>query len=190
LLSNQTLYPQGSFNRIFLLNFDNGAECLARIPYPIAGPSYLLVSSEAATVEFLRTVLEIPVPKVLAWSSRREPNPVGTDYIIMEKVKGVQLQDRWDTISGKEDFIPLMQDSLKIEQKLFGVRFSQIGSIYFKEDVDPHLQSRALLRNAHDHIRASDVEKYRIGPIADWSWWRGTRSKLDIDRGPCKSFVS
>ena len=78
----------------------------------------------------------------------------------MEKVKGVQLQDRWDTISGKEDFIPLMQDSLKIEQKLFGVRFSEIGSITLKKTSiliykgDPYF---AMLMTTSAHLMLKNI---------------------------------
>src|SRR4051812_1698284 len=42
-----------------------------------------------------RNVLGTPVPKVLAWSSKAEENPVGAEYIIMEKVLGIELERVW-----------------------------------------------------------------------------------------------
>ena len=44
-------------------------------------------ASEVATMK-LMDALGIPVPKVLTWSSRGD-NQVGTEYIIMEKAKGI-----------------------------------------------------------------------------------------------------
>jgi len=38
----------------------------------------------------MRNVLNIPVPRVLAWDSSNH-NPVKAEYIIMERIKGVQL---------------------------------------------------------------------------------------------------
>ncbi|PGH26473.1 hypothetical protein AJ80_01786 [Polytolypa hystricis UAMH7299] len=47
---------------------------------------------EVATIDFMRTVLQTPVPQIYAWSSRvDENNPVGAEYTIMEKLSGVPL---------------------------------------------------------------------------------------------------
>src|SRR3954447_7668020 len=78
----------GGFNKIFLLTMDDGYEVIARIPTPIAGPPHYMTASEVATMDFLRTRLDIPAPKVFAWSSRaNSDNPVGAEYIIMEKLQ-------------------------------------------------------------------------------------------------------
>ena len=45
-------------------------------------------------MNFLRTVLSLPVPKVLAYAASSD-NPVGAEYIIMEKVEGESLASRW-----------------------------------------------------------------------------------------------
>ena len=44
----------------------------------------------------------IPVPKILAWNSDPK-NPVGAEYIIMEKAPGG---------AGSEEFLPLLDDDL------------------------------------------------------------------------------
>lgn len=45
----------------------------------------------------------IPVPKVLAWSS--DPtNPVGAEYIIMEKASGIQLFGTWGAMDDSDRF--------------------------------------------------------------------------------------
>ncbi|KAL1977317.1 hypothetical protein VTN31DRAFT_176 [Thermomyces dupontii] len=83
---------EGLYNKVFSLRMEDGREILARIPNPNAGPSRYVVASEVATLDFLRNILEIPVPEVIDWSiSSEQPNPVGAEYILMEKVKGLQL---------------------------------------------------------------------------------------------------
>lgn len=52
------------------MKLDDESEVIARIPCPMAGPAHLLTASEVATMDFARTVLGIPVPKVLSYSSR------------------------------------------------------------------------------------------------------------------------
>ncbi|KAB8266313.1 hypothetical protein BDV32DRAFT_134276 [Aspergillus pseudonomiae] len=62
---------------------------VGKVPNPNAGRVYYTTASEVATMDFVRNTLGIPVPKVLAWSSKAKKNLVGAEYIIMEKVLGV-----------------------------------------------------------------------------------------------------
>src|SRR5271169_4759991 len=82
-----TKLPEGLCNRAFLMSLDNGRDVVARIPTSVAGPAHWNTASEVATMK-LMDALEIPVPKVLTWSSRAD-NQVGTEYIVMEKAKGI-----------------------------------------------------------------------------------------------------
>lgn len=45
--------PEGLHNKVFSLRMENGTEILARIPNPNAGPSYYVVASEVATLDFV-----------------------------------------------------------------------------------------------------------------------------------------
>ncbi|KAF8576253.1 hypothetical protein K439DRAFT_1397523 [Ramaria rubella] len=178
---------EGSFNKVFTLRFDNGTEAIARIPCPIAGPTHLTVASEVATLDFVRTRLKIPVPKVLAWSFSGNESNVGAEYIIMEKVDGVPLSDRWLEVTG-EDFMSFIEKIINYERSFSGVRFSQIGSLYYKEDVAPELQTRRLYARDVPDDEASD--KFRIGPTLQREFWRGERIDMDIDRGPWPDSLS
>lgn len=42
---------------------------------------------------YAREMLRIPVPRVISWCSKAENTPVKSEFIIMEKVQGVQLYD-------------------------------------------------------------------------------------------------
>lgn len=77
-------FAEGGFNKIFLLTAEGGREVIARIPTPIAGPPFYTTASEVAAIDFLRNVLQLPVPRTLGYSASPE-NPVGAEYIIMER---------------------------------------------------------------------------------------------------------
>ena len=126
----------GSANRVLLLRFDNGIEAIARIPLPLVGNTHLVTASEVATMDFARTVLDIPVPRVHAWSS--EPTDVGADFIICEKAPGVQLDDVWSRAT-HETCRPLFYVSRQINsvsQKFLDNPLSSYGSIFYKKDIE------------------------------------------------------
>lgn len=60
---------EGNHNKAYRLEMEDGQRVIAKIPHPNAGPNVLTTTSEVATMEFARTILELPVPKVLAWSA-------------------------------------------------------------------------------------------------------------------------
>ena len=159
-----------------------------RLPCPLAGPSYLVTASEVATLQFAREVLQLPVPRVITWSGaiRNLVNHVGTDYIIMEEVPGVRLGHRWLQFATADDVRPIMNSMLDIEAKFESLRFSRIGSLYFKEDVSADLQGVPLLSGVTDSTTQQLSERYCVGPLMVYQWWRGERARMALDRGPCK----
>ncbi|QSS58818.1 phosphotransferase enzyme family protein [Histoplasma capsulatum] len=94
-----TKLPEGLYNKVFSLKTDTGEELFARIPHPNARSARELIASEVATLDFLRNVLGIPVPEVVAWSSPSFPNLVGTEDILMKRIIGHQLSDVWNDMS-------------------------------------------------------------------------------------------
>ncbi|KAJ5389122.1 uncharacterized protein N7496_000190 [Penicillium cataractarum] len=54
---------EGGFNRTFLITMRDRFQLFARIPYPVTEPKFLVVASEVASLDFLRSH-GIPVPKV------------------------------------------------------------------------------------------------------------------------------
>jgi aminoglycoside phosphotransferase (APT) family kinase protein len=90
---------KGSYNKIFLLELDNGVKVTARIPGPVVGNLELSVASEVATMAYLRDSRAANVPKVLSWCAS-EANPVKWPYILTEYVPGIPLQQIWAKIRG------------------------------------------------------------------------------------------
>jgi hypothetical protein len=173
-------------NRVFLLVFDNGVEFIAKIPFGVAGPKHFCTASEVATLDYLRTEHGIPVPNVRAWCSRADSTPVGAEYIMYDKIPGVQLHEHDNTELPLQhdpyiDVLPVIQ---RIESRLASTYFSQIGSIYYKADVSESLRDRPLYS---PHISpTSNSARFCIGPTVDREFWRAGRAALDIDRGPCE----
>ena len=169
---------------MFLLQFDNDKEVIVRIPCPIAGPQNLVIASEVATLDYVTRHLHIPTPHVLAWSRDGSEHSVGVGYIIMERLPGVSLTKLWMDV-WDDNFLEFTRRVVDMEKSFTEKRFSQIGSLYFKEDVAPELQARPLY--AEDYPDDGASERYRIGPTVQREFWRGERSVMNIDRGPCES---
>jgi aminoglycoside phosphotransferase (APT) family kinase protein len=72
---------------VFLLRAKEGRELIARIPTLIAGSPNHTTASEVATMDFLQTVLKLPVPEIFAYSTSSD-DPVGAECILMERVEG------------------------------------------------------------------------------------------------------
>lgn len=46
-------YPDGMFNKAFLLSMEDGREVVAKVPNPNAGVPHFTTASEVATMEFV-----------------------------------------------------------------------------------------------------------------------------------------
>lgn len=173
---------EGGFNKIFLLTMDDGYEVIARIPMLIAGPPHYMTASEVATLDFLRNQLDIPVPRVFAWSSRVDgDNPVGAEYMIMEKMQGESLASRWLSLSAKE-MVEIIQQIVEIETKLFSTVFPMYGSLYYKEDAEEKFRKHQPYNQGDGDLM---WDKFCVGPIATRPFWMEGRGQMALDRGPC-----
>lgn len=122
---------EGNYNKAFRLVMPNSRNLIVKIPNPNAGPASYTTASEVATMEFGRIVLNLPVPKVLAWSAMSQ-NPVESEYIIMEEAKGSQLHTVWPELElrAKRDIIHQIVD---IEKKMLSVSFDKCVRLWLME---------------------------------------------------------
>ncbi|KAI1932130.1 Phosphotransferase enzyme [Ophidiomyces ophidiicola] len=79
-------------------------------------------------MDFTRSELDIPVPKVLAWHSRAAENQVGAEYIIMEKAAGSCLSNVWPNLNNQQKR-DIIQAVIKLEVKFLSNPFGGIGSL-------------------------------------------------------------
>lgn len=131
-------------------------------------------------MDFVRSKLGGFVPRVLAWDAT-DNNPIGSEYIIMERFPGEELSRRIDDASGN---LGIATTLAKVQHELSVLKFSQHGSIFYKEDVDESQRQFSLYADGVPSDHCS--ERFRIGPSVDPIFYRGGRAKLDISRGPCE----
>ncbi|TFK50977.1 hypothetical protein OE88DRAFT_1735702 [Heliocybe sulcata] len=87
--------------------------------------------SEIATIKYVRKYTMVPVPDVLAYDAD-EDGAVGGEWMIMEFVDGVPLDEVWRGMSNRNRY----QVALSIAgclARLIELRFSHIGSLYEDE---------------------------------------------------------
>ncbi|KAK2763292.1 hypothetical protein FQN54_009928 [Arachnomyces sp. PD_36] len=112
---------------------DDGNEVIAKIPCPNAGPASLTTASEVATLRLLRSCTSIRVPEVFAWSS--DPaNPVGAEYIIMEKIPGIALAERWEAMSTLDRY-KVIDRIIGMEKELEELKFPAYGSLFLRDSI-------------------------------------------------------
>ncbi|MCJ1472449.1 hypothetical protein MMC13_001097 [Lambiella insularis] len=177
-------YPDGQYSKAFLMTMDDGKQVVAKVPNPNAGPAHLTTASEVATMEFARTVLETPVPKIYSWSSEAQNNAAGAEYIIMEKAPGVQLAKVWKTMNMKER-LGVVKQILNYQKNWTYVSFEQFGSLYFSHDLGKQISQQPLYLDQHG--KAVKNERFVVGPSIGREYYDAGRAMIKYDRGPWNS---
>jgi hypothetical protein len=114
---------------------------------------------------------------VLAWSSNSS-NPIGVEYIILEKAPGIQLFKVWGDLEGPQRF-SLIKQLVEIEWQLSSIQFPAYGYLYLTESIDnPNPCER--LDKAID-----SAGNYCIGRSCDRKWEIGMGDSQP-HAGPCK----
>jgi hypothetical protein len=131
----------------------------------------------------VRSQTSIRVPKVFAWDSN-PANPVGAEYIVMEKVAGVPLSEKWRCISNLQRY-KLIERVVDVEKELARIRFPAYGSLYLRDSLGKD-SPRCLLNSSLD-----PSESFCIGPLCERSGWAGPRcldiTGRELESGPCES---
>lgn len=160
----------------------DGFRFVARVPYPVTEPKALVIASEVATMEYLRSY-GIPVPKVYGYSATSE-NKAGTEYVFMEHVSGTNLGDIWFDMS-EEDRKSIIAKVVELEARLFALRFPAGGSIYFAQDL-PDETVKVPIQTAE----STSEYRFCLGPDTTLGLWYRKRLNLRVGRGPCTHQLS
>ncbi|KAE8152193.1 kinase-like domain-containing protein [Aspergillus avenaceus] len=184
---------EGQFNKAFVLTMNSGDEIVARLPNPNAGPAFYTVASEVATRHLLRDCLDIPIPRVYAWSSEAS-NPVGAEYILEEKATGQPLGKLWDTlsISGR---LAIVDQIVALERKLASISFPKHGCLYYESDLNSRsanyerLDTLGGTTSISSLCRKGKLTNLAIGPSTNPRLWEGKRVSMDLERGPWNNII-
>lgn len=185
----------GSFNKIFLLKFDNGRQAALRIPNPIVPDVRRTTASEVATMAYVRdrwgddTDTNAPPlpPKVLAWDASPD-SEVGTPYILADFVEGTNVREIWFQPQTPSEAVGnVIFRTAWCEHFLLSDLFAFHGSLYFASDVDEADAARPLYSDQSfaDENRMI-ANKYRIGPSAQRDWSRDVYGQVPVYKGPCE----
>src|SRR5271156_361846 len=169
---------EGASNKVFIA-IGHGQRAVIKIPDPVV-PAHFVTASEVATLEYLRTELGIPVPKVFAWSTTSD-NPVGCEYIIMEEASGDALNVVWPTLEIDKKFTVIDQ-ILSLQNRLLqgNVELGGYGSLYFTEDAIALGLSKQL------PVAAKTSARFCLGPLAKHEFLDPSVRAAGVDCGPCK----
>ncbi|OJJ45089.1 hypothetical protein ASPZODRAFT_676262 [Penicilliopsis zonata CBS 506.65] len=151
---------EGGYNKGLLVTAENGRQVVAKIPCLNIVPPWYGTASEVAVLQMVREQTSIPVSKVLTWSDTKS-NPVGSEYIVLEKSHGTQLTALWDDLK-EQDRVQLIRAFARLESQLTGIKFPAYGSLFMRDRLAPPL---------HEPGRTIDVdERYCLGPMYHGSW--------------------
>ncbi|KAF2673610.1 phosphotransferase family protein [Microthyrium microscopicum] len=174
-------FPDGLFNKAYLFTMDDGQEIVGKVPNPNAGIAHYTTASEVATLDFVRNTLNIPAPRVLGWSSHSANNPVGVEYILMEKVAGVPLEPFWRVLKPVKKLEVFMK-IFEYQKRLSGVVFPRIGSLYYASDLSTFDQAPPLVVKVNGE--PLELSNFSIGPTVGQGWFSDGRETLGFQEGP------
>ncbi|GIK02212.1 phosphotransferase enzyme [Aspergillus viridinutans] len=175
---------EGQYNKALVLTMSTGQEIVARLPNPNAGPAFYTTASEVATRQFLRDYLEIPIPRIYAWSAE-DSNAVGAEYILEEKATGQPLGSLWDTLP-LPSRLDIVKQIVDIEKKLASITFPKHGCIYYQSDLESRHATPSFASVPDNN---PGLPKFAIGPLTHPKYWQGKRALMELDRGPWNSIA-
>ena len=120
----------------------------------------------------------VPIPMILDWSDDSS-NAIGSEYIIMEHVEGVQLHLEWPTMSGEQQIACIQAIWINIQQ-IAAINFTAYGSLYI---ADVAIDSAPKLPFTSD---------FCIGPHCGTRYWdcnvgeARNYNSTKPNRGPCE----
>ncbi len=112
-LASITKLAEGGLNRVLQATFNDGYTVLARLPFKLESQRQHAVASEAATLTFLLRH-GAPVAKVFGYSASKM-NPVGAEYLILEKLNGTPLAERWYDMD-MPSLVKIMRQVVRLER--------------------------------------------------------------------------
>ncbi|PSN61842.1 hypothetical protein BS50DRAFT_603955 [Corynespora cassiicola Philippines] len=175
---------EGGFNKVFRLVMNTGAVVIARVPNPNAGPAPRRTNGIGSCDDGARTVLDIPVPRVLGWNGEAR-NPVEAEYILMEKAVRSQLGGVWEEMELR-DKLEIVDEIVATEKKLLSVSFTRYGNLYFAKDVFQGCERAEVIGEVPPSDKKEVEDRFIIGPVVDLSFWHRERASVDIDHEPWK----
>lgn len=87
---------EGTFNKVYNVRCGLDEEYIMRVTLPVQ-PRFKTMS-EVATINVIRHHTDISVPKGLQYDVSND-NELGFEWMVMERVRGLELEERWKDMS-------------------------------------------------------------------------------------------
>ena len=123
-----------------------------------------------------------PIPKVYAWSSNAKESAIGAEYIIMEKVPGVPLDEMWPKLQTRDRY-EIVKTVAGYQKAWTSFRFKQFGCLYYAQDIEKHTKEPLCVEMEGVESR---YPKFAVGPSTARENVDAGRLGVEFDRGPCK----
>ncbi|KAM4057440.1 phosphotransferase enzyme family protein [Hirsutella rhossiliensis] len=126
------------------------------------------LKSEVATLRYIASHTSVPVPSVSVWNADAS-NPVGAEYMIMQKIPGVPAFDNWQTlpVDIKESVVVQVAEHLAA---LFSIRFDKAGSLYCVPSAS---------KSSSSSVSSTASDGYEVGPIVTGPFFHSLDGILD-----------
>lgn len=108
---------------------------------------------------------------------------MGAEYIIMEKVPGIELECVWPKMS-IEDRFAVVKAIAGFQKSWTSISFKKYGSLYYPKDLPGAAADGPLYTDATGNEMTDAT--YVIGPSIGREMTDNRRDTIDFDRGPCK----
>ncbi|KAJ4501000.1 hypothetical protein C8R41DRAFT_749818 [Lentinula lateritia] len=143
---NLVKLAEGGYHKVYKVSGD------LRIVVRVAAPAFPKdkLESEVATLQYIALHSSIHTPHVYAWNTEND-NPVGLEYMILEKILGVPASAVWDTLPFEKKQVVVAEVAECILQ-LFHLRFDTGGSLY--------------------HEPGSSANSFIVGPVVSTPFYR------------------
>ncbi|KAG2154085.1 hypothetical protein DEU56DRAFT_772851 [Suillus clintonianus] len=156
---------EGGYHKVYdILRLDGAPlDAVVRVASP-AFPKDKL-ESEVATCKMIAAFTNVPVPRIYAWNSDAS-NPVGAEYMILDKVKGTPASQNWGDLSEaiKKTVVTQIAHYLL---EICSLRFESAGSLYLSP-LSPH---------------------FVVGPIVSTPFYRALDGVVRIPNAPVSQDV-
>ncbi|TFK48903.1 hypothetical protein OE88DRAFT_1663161 [Heliocybe sulcata] len=172
---------EGGFNKLYTVHMDpapTDSEYVVRVALPV-DPRWKTLS-EVATLALARKYCPDVIPRVHSWNAdaNSQQYTSGFEWIIMEKMPGGVLADRWLDMSWYAK-TELVRELVGVIAKLSVHRYSCIGNIYPHDCVE--------IDNEHPSSSIFVSDAPTIGRIVSVDFFRDKHLEYDVPRGPFHS---
>ena len=170
---NLTLAPRWGRHQSYII----------RVSLPV--DAYYKTASEVATIKYLHAHTSIPIPDVFAWDAS-DDNPIGFEWILMERVSGIPLQEVWypEHMAGSVDWHikeRTVERLAEVVAQMWRLRFPVGGSLYLADGT-------GVPGPADNGLALSDNISVTVGRVVSLEFfWENHLQLTGIERGPFRS---